>query len=280
MLSVRQFIVLAVALAAALAAALLIRNMAAPATPPAAVAEQVTGQQVLIAARDVPQGTLLTAADFEWRRLPDDAVGPTFITETTNPDALTAFVGAVTLRPVALGEPLQTTTLVMPGEGGIIAAQVPPGYRAVAVTISDASAAGGYIQPNDRVDVILTTTSAVPIPGGASRDEVKSDVILEDVRVLAVGSVTRVERPEEGEGPEPNDAGTAVLELSQGDSRAIAMAEALGELRLVLRGVQAEPPGLVAPSAQRWRAPALEQSMEAAGGVRVHAFGSTDRGVQ
>jgi pilus assembly protein CpaB len=248
MLSLRQLIVLGVALAAAVGAALLIGNMSAPAPPAPEAAQEATGQQVLVAVRDVPQGSLLSAADLQWRRLPDDAIGPTFITETAHPDALTEFVGAVNLRPLATNEPLQDGALVKPGDGGMLAAQVALGYRAVAVMISEESAAGGYIQPNDRVDVILTVRRPAPAAGGGSGFEIISDVILE---------------------------------LSQEDSRTVARAEALaqdtGGLRLVLRGVQSEPPGLEAPSAQRWRAASLEQGVEQMGGVRVHSFGEEAR---
>lgn len=281
MLSLRQLIVLGVALAAAVGAALLIGNMSAPAPPAPEAAQEATGQQVLVAVRDVPQGSLLSAADLQWRRLPDDAIGPTFITETAHPDALTEFVGAVNLRPLATGEPLQDGALVKPGDGGMLAAQVALGYRAVAVMISEESAAGGYIQPNDRVDVILTVRRPMPSAGGGSGFEIISDVILENVRVLAVGELTQVAPPREGEGQAQYLAQTAVLELSQEDSRTVARAEALaqdtGGLRLVLRGVQSEPPGLEAPSAQRWRAASLEQGVEQVGGVRVHSFGEEAR---
>jgi len=280
MLSLRQLIVLGVALAAAVGAALLIGNMSAPAPPAPAAAQEATGQQVLVALRDVPQGSLLSAADLQWRRLPDDAIGPTFITETAHPDALTEFVGAVNLRPLATAEPLQDGALVKPGDGGMLAAQVALGYRAVAVMISEESAAGGYIQPNDRVDVILTVRRPTPAAGGGGFDII-SDVILENVRVLAVGELTQVAPPREGEGQAQNLAQTAVLELSQEDSRTVARAEVLaqdtGGLRLVLRGVQSEPPGLEAPSAQRWSAASLERGGEQIGGVRMHSFGEEAR---
>jgi pilus assembly protein CpaB len=276
MLSVRQFIILALALVAAVAAILVIRsNSGGGAAEAEQVAAPVPGQNVLVATRDLPQGALLASADFEWRNYADNIVADSFVTETATPDALTSLIGNVTRRAIAAGEPIQNTAIIAPGEGGVMAAQVPVGYRAVAVEISDASAVGGFIQPNDRVDVILTTTTSIETPGGGSRDEVRTDVILEDVRVLAVGSVARAEAPDPEAGQEPNDGGTAVLELSQRDSRTIAMAEQLGDLRLALRGVEAEPPGTEVTSAQRWRSRALEQSPDQGSSVRIHAYGET-----
>jgi pilus assembly protein CpaB len=278
MVSMRQILVLAVALAAAIAAVFLINGLQTQQAVPVAEVAAPAGPQVLVAARDVPQGALLTADDVAWRVFPEEAIGDAFVTDVVRPEALTDMMGYVTRRAILAGEPIVNTAVIAPGEGGVLAAQVPPGYRAVSVIISDASAAGGYLQPNDRVDVILTTSTAVPIAGGGTRDEVRSDVIMEDVRVLAVGSVSRSEAPDEETGQSPIDAGTAVLELAQQDARTIAMAEELGELRLVLRGVENEPPQMDVPSAQRWRSRALEQSVEEAAGVRVHAFGVTTAG--
>jgi pilus assembly protein CpaB len=278
MVSMRQILVLAVALAAAIAAVFLINGMQTPQAIPEAAVEAPIGTQVLVAARDVPQGAPLTADDIVWRALPEEAVADAFVTNVTRPEALTDMLGHVTRRAIVAGEPIVSTAVIAPGEGGILAAQVPPGYRAVSVTISDASAAGGYLQPNDRVDVLLTTSTDIPIAGGGTRQEVRSDVILENVRVLAVGSITRPEDPDPEEGQGPTNAGTAVLELSQQDTRTIALAEELGELRLALRGVENEPPQLDVPSAQRWRSRALEQQVEEAAGVRIHAYGVAQAG--
>lgn len=275
MLSVRQFIVLALALVAAVAAILVIRSNSGGGSEVEQAAAPVAGQNVLVATRDLPQGALLASADYEWRNYADNIVAESFVTESATPDALTSLVGNVTRRAIAAGEPIQRTAIIAPGEGSAMAAQVPVGYRAVAVEISDASAAGGFIQPNDRVDVILTTTTSVETPAGGTRDEVRTDVILEDVRVLAVGSVSRPQTPDAEEGQEPNDGATAVLELGQQDARTIAMAEELGDLRLALRGVEAEPPGTQVTSAQRWRARSLEQGIEEGTTIRIHAYGET-----
>lgn len=271
-MSARQLVVLAIAAIAALGAVFLIRGMASTPAEPVAATTSEQGERVLVVTRDLTQGMSLAASDIEWRAFPAASVGERFVSEASSPDALTDLVGAVTRRAFVAGEPVTQGAVIKRGEQGVLAAQLQLGYRAVSVEIDETSAAGGYIQPNDRVDVILTTTRELDgDANGGVTEEVLSDVILENVRVLAVGPETRPADDEEG--AERIDAATAVLELSQADTRTLALADELGALRLVLRGVEAEPPQLEVPSAQLWRARSLEQRAEEAPSVRVHGYG-------
>ena len=269
-MSPRQLIVLAIAALAAIAAVFTGLHLTAPPPAPTEQAVAVEGQQVLVITRDMPQGTVLQASDLEWRGFSAASIGASFVQETSSPEALTEYVGAVARRAFAAGEPVIQGAVIQKGAQGVLAAQLPPGYRAVAIEVSEVSSVGGFIQPNDRVDVILTTTREGS--GAEGQDEVLSDVILEDVRVLTVGPESRPVDTEEG--AERISADTAVLELTQRDARTIALASELGTLRLALRGVEAEPPQMDVPSAQRWKAEALEQRSEEVPPVRVHAYGT------
>lgn len=260
-MSARQLIILAIAFVAAIGALLLIRGMGAQDPQPEAPGEAIAGEQVLVAAKDVPQGAALTDADLVWRLFPTDSVSSSFIRGGDS----APYVGAVTRRAFAEGEPITTGSVVQPESRGFMAAQLLPGYRAVAVEIESQTAAGGFIQPNDRVDVILTRSI-----GEGENERVRSDVVLQDVRILALDDA--VQAQSSGEGPEQIAADVAVLELSAEDARALAMADAMGGISLALRGVEAEPPGYRAPSAAR---AGMSQQGES---VRIHAFGSVSGG--
>lgn len=269
-MSARQLIVLGVALLAAIGALFLVNGLGRREEPQTQV-EQIAGEEVLVAARDVRQGVPLSAGDLEWRRFPEASVSPSFISSSSQSNAQSELVGAVTRRAFLAGEPITQGSVIQPDGHGAMAAQLPPGYRAIAVEIESATAAGGYIQPNDRVDVIVTTKLEVQNPdGGGSHDEVRSDVVLEDVRVLALDGNVQTEVP--AEGPTQLAAEVAVLELTAADARTLALADQLGSISLALRGVEVEPPGYRPPSAAR-RAGALEQGAQASA-VRVHAFGA------
>ncbi|MCL4715750.1 MAG: Flp pilus assembly protein CpaB [Hyphomonadaceae bacterium] len=263
-MSARQLIVLAVAAIAAIGALLLIRAMGnrAPAPAPEAAAP-IAGEQVLVAARDIPQGAALSPSDLAVATFPNGSVSASFVNVSTQPSAQADYVGAVTRRAFVQGEPIVTNSVVQPEGRGFLAAQLPPGYRAVAIEINKHSAAGGYIQPNDRVDVLMARRFSE-----GSQQRVTSQVVLEDVRVLALNDRTQPQTS--GQAPEIVDATVAVLELAAEDARVLAQADQLGEISLMLRGVQVDTVGMNAP-----RRNGVGQS---SGSVRVHAFGSVSGG--
>jgi len=264
-MSARQLIVLVVAAIAAIGALFVIRGMGARGDAPAAAeTATIAGEQVLVVARDVPQGAALTPSDLAVVLFPADSLAPSFIRLSNQPSAQADFVGAVTRRPFAQGEPITVGSVVHPEGRGFMAAQLAPGFRAVSIEVEAQTAAGGYIQPNDRVDVIVTTRTDNPQGG----EIVNSNILLEDVRVLALGETTQTQA--DGEAPQVIQAGVAVLELTVEDSRILALADEMGTLSLALRGVQVETVGMTHPGGR----PPAQNS----GSVRIHAGGVVSGG--
>lgn len=262
-------IVLGVAVVAAIGAVFLVRGAGSRQDAAAPVASAVTpmaGEEVLVALRDVPQGVPLQAGDIGLRLFPEASVSEHFLREAQRE----SIVGGVTRRPFVQGEPIIAGTVVLPDGHGLFAAQLTPGYRAFAIEIDEQTAAGGFIQPNDRVDVILTTRTQ---GGAGGAEQVRTSMILENVRVLALDDRSSPQTEAE-EGPERLSAKVAVLELSVSDAALLARADEMGNIILTLRGVEAEPPGLRAPSAARGTAAMSQQG----GAVRVHAFGNVVSG--
>lgn len=265
-MSARQLIVLVIAGIAAVAALLLIRGMGGREDAPAEEAEQVSGEQILVAARDVPQGAALSPGDLAVALFPERSVGPSFVRLSAQPSAQADLVGAVTRRSFVQGEPITSTAVVQPEGRGFMAAQLEPGFRAVAIEIEEQTAAGGYIQPNDHVDVIVTTRAQ---NSEGSGEQVNSTIILEDIRILALGETTQTQT--EGEGPQPIEASVAVLELTAEDARTLALADEMGTISLALRGVQVETVGMRSPSTGR----SLSQQ---SGAVLLHQYGTVSGG--
>jgi pilus assembly protein CpaB len=261
----RQLIVLVVAAIAAIGALLVIRGMGGHReTQAAGTPAPVAGQQVLVAAHDIQQGAALAPSDLGVATFPTTSIAPSFIRLDAQPSAQADMVGAVTRRPFVQGEPIVASAVVQPDGRGFLAAQLAPGYRAVAVEIDNKDAVGGYIQPNDHVDVIATTHS-----NASAGQEVHSDIILQDVRVLALGDTTQPQTS--GDHPTTVDAHVAVLELAPEDARTLALANGMGDISLALRGVQAETVGLHTSHG----AGAPTQGSNA---VKVHAFGTVTGG--
>lgn len=268
-MSVRQIIVLGVALIAAVGALFTVRTIAGNRPPEKAVSTVAeVGPRVLVAARDVAAGIALQPADLEWRVWAQTALSPQFIEEKEDARAVETLTGAVARQGLVAGEPIIADRVVKPGDKGFMAALVDPGFRAVAVAISAESAVAGFIMPNDRVDVILTRK--VQVNGGAS-EEARSDIILQDVRVLAIEETFRAPTGDDADDPITGD--TATLELTPRDAETLALADELGDVTLALRGVEREATAAKASSSARRGAAALAQG-NVGDEIRIHAFGA------
>ncbi|MFY0680372.1 MAG: Flp pilus assembly protein CpaB [Thalassovita sp.] len=183
--------------------------------------------QVLVALRHVEPGLELTAEDLAWADWPETALQDTFIQSVTTPDAAVTTVGHIARQELWPGQPIMTESFAQ-SRDGYLASLLSPGMRAVAIQVSAAKTAGGFVLPNNRVDVLLTS---VCDSGLACKHSMQSETILQNVRVLAIDQ----------SGSNPNGENnvlvgkTATLELSPEDAEQIVAAEASGALSLLLR---------------------------------------------
>ncbi len=185
---------------------------------------------VLIAAKDVLMGDKFLAGTLVWKAWPQDNVLPSMITKDAKPEAMTEMEMARARLALYEGEPVLEKKIVRPGTGGFMSAILPKGMRAISVAISSRSSAGGFILPDDRVDVILTKKSTIN-----SLTVVKSETVISNVRVLAVNQVYR--QANEGDAVTVEKGENATLELRPEQAEILAQVESLGELALALRSI-------------------------------------------
>lgn len=189
------------------------------------VKEEVKVQttQVLVTTREVGLGHRIAAADLSWQDWPNDAISDSYIKKDQQANALEVFAGAIVRTPMIKGEPVADTKIVKPERGGYMSAILPAGKRAVSTKISPESGAGGFILPNDRVDVIVTT----------KRDSgISSEVLLENIRVLAIDQSLQQEKDKQ-----VAVGRTATLELSTDQVETLQSAQNAGEISLALRSL-------------------------------------------
>lgn len=228
-----RLIVLGIAVAAAVVAAFLARGLVSgerePAPQTVAAAPKAEIAEVLVVTRDVPIGTFLESGALAWASWPKDAVRDHMITRAARPEGLEDFAKAVARASLYEGEPIVARKLVMPDQGGFMAAILPEGMRAISVRISPETGAGGFILPNDRVDVILTRRTERE----AGEPRQTSETVLANVRVLAIDQSFQ----ESGSDDQAAIGKTATLELTPEQSEVLALAEATGQLTLALRSL-------------------------------------------
>jgi pilus assembly protein CpaB len=180
-----RVLVLGVALVAGGIAAYLALNIGPAGTPSPTVVElapSIQSQDVLVASADIGQGQKLNEGNVRWQQWPDEAVNASYIQKQSVPDAMEKLKGSIVRSQFVAGEPIRESKLARPGSG-FLAALLPQGKRAIAVRVSAQNTAGGFILPNDRVDVVQTI-SQQSSPDAASISV--SRTILTNVKVLAI----------------------------------------------------------------------------------------------
>lgn len=187
------------------------------------VQPEVLMQEVLVASVAIEQGAILDTQNIRWQKWPEAAVHEGFVTRENRPDAIDDIAGTVMRGRLFPGEPVREDRLT-PGNTSYMASLLPAGKRAVAVKVSAESAAGGFILPNDRVDVLLTRQRE-------GQGGVYSRTILRSVKILAIDQLA------DGAESDTLIGRTATLELDAEQTETITSAEASGMLSLALRSV-------------------------------------------
>lgn len=280
--------VIGVAAISAVGLALVVRSMGNPSSQEdsaKAVVEAAPVAKVLVAAVDLEPGRRLTAADMVWRDWPLADVNPAFITDgavarpgvpvatdaavpaegeaetassrllnsvlaLSTPTAAQTLAGSVVREAILAGEPIQARKIVRAGDSGFMAAFLDPGMRAMSLPVSVDNAAGGFILPGDRVDVILTREVEVPNPANPETTTQRnvSAVVIQNLKVLAIDQASQAPA-----GETTVLGGTATLEVNTRDAEALALARAEGTLTLLLRSYadSAGPRGAIPGAVRR-----------------------------
>jgi len=229
-----RIVVLGVALAAGGVAAFLASGHRSEESkePPPPPLETV---EILVAKSDLVRGQVIADGDVDWQTWPKDAANSNFVRKSDRPDAVKQFIGAIVRVPVAAGEPIRDPAVVFAKGSGFMAAILPHGMRAVSTEISAENGAGGFILPDDHVDVLLTRRDKVAerVTGA---EKFITETILTNVRVLAIDQAV-----EEKNGQKVVVGKTATLQLDPAQAETLAMARQAGTLSLSLRSLIDSP---------------------------------------
>ena len=232
-----QMIVLGVALMAAIGLAFVARNMMTPPPAPVVVPQNAQVQtiptvDVLVANEAIPMGSSLREERMVWEEWPTTSVRQSFITRETDPEAMETYGKQIARSSFFEGEPIRKQKLVE-SESGYLSAILPTGKRAASVRIQAETSAGGFILPNDRVDVIMSYKD--------KNDRWLTNTILSNVRVLAIDQLV-----EEKDGEKFQVGETATLEVSAYQAEVLTVSKEISQnkLTLVLRSVRDSNPSL------------------------------------
>ena len=214
---------------------------AEPAVAEVAPVVQARTKQVLVAMAPIAVGDKVTAGAIGWAEWPEASVQPDYLEQSISPDAVTELTGQVARHEFLPGEPIREDKLVK-GDGSILAAALAGGMRAVSVAVSADAASGGFVSPNDHVDVVLTRQLN---SNETHATVLQAMTILKNVTVLAIndrlGGNLNQSQGDEASAETGNTfkgQATATLALTPAEAEVIVGASATGKLSLVLRSVE------------------------------------------
>jgi pilus assembly protein CpaB len=235
MSSTLRLSIIAVLLLATTALGLIAYNMNRPQEIPVVqVTEKasVPGVRYLVAARELPRGTLAREEDFAVGSAPSDSVPPGAILET--PDARAGLRGSLVRKLLSKDSPITSQDLLRPRDQGFLANVLAPNSRAISIKVDAESGVSGLIRPGDYVDVVLTQ---VVEKTDVARRAV-SETVLHNVRIIAID-----QEMEQGVSTVNVAAGkvaqavaqTVSLQLAPEQVKKITVAKNLGTLSLAMR---------------------------------------------
>jgi pilus assembly protein CpaB len=227
-MNIARVVVLIIALSAGGVAAYLARGTEEKSQPAEPVAQLPT-VEILVAKSDIGLGQPVKPEDLQWQTWPASA-GNNLVNRASRAEAIKEIAGSIARAPFIAGEPIREQKLVKTNGSGFMAAILPTGMRAISTEISPETGAGGFILPNDRVDVILSKRERNP--DGKGPDVAQSEIILSNIRVLAIDQA-----PKEKEGVNALVGRTVTLELKPEQAEALARARQSGTLALALRSI-------------------------------------------
>lgn len=181
-------------------------------------AGDVVTRPVVIASRDIPEGVTIDRIALSTAQWPAQAVPVGAFA------SIDSVAGRVTRVAIFNGEPVVPGRLAPVGSGPGLEIKIPAGQRAMAVRINDVAGISGLLQPNSRVDVLVT------IHEDNSQRQV-AKLFMSNMLVLSVG--TEVQRDNQGK---PNNATTVTLAVTPEEAERLAIAMNTGSIQLVLRG--------------------------------------------
>ena len=173
--------------------------------------------QVVLARTDLPLGEKLKSTDLVVVDWPENLKPKGSFAD------MSEIVDRVIKTAVYEGETIIESKLAPSGSEGGFPAVIPPGMRALTVSVNTQTGVSGFLLPNTRVDVLVT------VPSSVNKRYSTTKIILEDIKVLAV------DQTYERKGDEPVAVQSVTLLVTPRQAEKLALACTEGKLQLSLR---------------------------------------------
>lgn len=190
--------------------------------------------EVIHAARDIPEGTPLSADNVTTRKIPQSNLHPSAIRK----EALSGYIDVPVARNIPANTMILDTDLMSERSSNTLATRIPPGERAMSVPVDAISGISGLLRPGDQIDILGTfpvgsRDQLVEEAGGGSSIGYMTITLLHSVTLLAVGEEIS------GVGTDPSTArggySTVTVSVTINEAELLTIAQTRGELMMLLR---------------------------------------------
>lgn len=177
--------------------------------------EVVEREPVVIAAQEIPAGSVIEEQHLTTKLLEKDWRNEE---QFSLPDEL---IGQVVATSIYQGEIVSRLRLTVPGEGSTLAALIPENKRAVTIRVNDVIGVAGFLLPGNKVDILNTISYG--------KGSAVTKTVLKDIKVLAVDQTAKTQENK------PIIVRAVTLEVSPSDAEKLLTAKSKGEIQLTLR---------------------------------------------
>jgi pilus assembly protein CpaB len=184
--------------------------------PPRSQVVGLPTDKVVVATVDLFWGTTLTAEMIKLVSFPSQSLPEGYFS------TVESATGRISITNIKANEPILDAKLAPRDvtQGGM-AAVTQLEKRAMAVRVDDVVGVAGFINPGNRVDVLVTLQQSPP----------KTKTVLQNVLVLATG--TQMER--QGNGTKPRQVRVMTVEVTPEEAEKLALAAHEGKVTMALR---------------------------------------------
>jgi pilus assembly protein CpaB len=179
---------------------------------------------VVVAAAPLRFGTVLTAEALSEVQWPAASVPPGAFSSR---EALVSGAQRTVVASIGKSEPILSSKITGPGQRGSLSAVIEDDKRAITIRVDDVVGVAGFVQPDDRVDVLWTRFDRAS-SGRSEAAPAYTDLLLQNVRVLAIDQLA-------DRGAQAKPAKAVTVEVTSQQSQKVALAAQVGQLSLALR---------------------------------------------
>lgn len=191
--------------------------------------------EILVASSNLRVGAVLNDDNMKWQKWPENTVFKGAIVREEAQSVTDAISGRVR-RDISSGEPILMTALVEDVDKNFLAASLEEGMRAIAIDVEASTMVGGFINPGDFVDVLLTyqvKIKGVDVESSKSTvNKYATETVLENVKILAID-----QRSSKADEDKAKVGRTVTLAVMASDAEVLALASRMGDLSLSLRPI-------------------------------------------